>query len=166
MIEKSLNQGEIVYSKISKLLKYLKIAYTGLTTNKDREIIDESIASYLKRIGIQGKFEDNILIGLDIIKDPTNYLTGDVNQLESEISNLYDYSKFKLIFKELVNEYKDITNIIIYKTIKFRNDNEQLISSKTLGPCSELLGDNFNMLKDPYIMLKEMSDEEKYIKYG
>jgi len=180
-IEQTLNKGAIVYSKISTVLNYLQTGWTGLKETKEGIIIPQTIAEYLKIAGLKGRLEYNIMIGLDIVTDPLNYLKGDFTKFESEIPNLYGPEKLKLLYKEFVNGYKDISQIIWNNSLNFRDKNTELIPACKDGYmevpynfweilkhiCPPYLS-SYNevlSLKERYILKSEMSKEDKY-KYG
>lgn len=202
-LEGTLNKGEIIYSKISDLIKKLKMGW--LKPDKTGKIISESIPKYIKRLG----FKDNIIIGLDVITDPLNYIKGDIGKWESEIPYLCGPDKLKEKYKEFIKEYKEMPEILKLLSIIFTNEFNGIIKPNEEGPKEYIEGPNtyhlyengkykyphkekvariiayildgknmyssglsaadllnFEMLKDSFVFLPEMSTEEKYQKYG
>jgi hypothetical protein len=91
-----------------------------------------------------GIAKDNIIIGLDAITNPLNYIKGDISKLESEINDLYGPSLLKLKYKEVLNEYKNIPEYLKMLSIIFRNEFNEIISKFQEGPKETLEGNGPN----------------------
>jgi len=223
-IEESLNHGERVYFKISDFLKALQTGWTGFIQNKEGVKKRQTIAEYLKI----NNLKNNIVIGLDVLTDPSNYLKGNISKFESELKEVYGIEKIELKMKELVKEiteymelseckdisqlfkkYKKISRKIINKSIEYKQNNPKILPSDIEGPNNYIDGPNnyhfyengkykyplyekvqriipfildgnnlisyglndadlcnFNMIKDSFILIPELSNDEKYKKYG